>query len=109
MSLCLSQNPTDPRIVPSTGAKAAGSVVTNALSDSVTNLVHFGGLVSVGISIFLVWVAAWMGNKFEEYTETGFIVGQDPVTPSNGSEVVSAMDPTEPQTEMRVCDGHFLV
>lgn len=73
-----------------------------------TNLVHFGGLVSVGISIFLVWVAAWMGNKFEEYTETGFIVGQDPVTPSNGSEVVSAMDPTEPQTEMRVCDVHFL-
>jgi len=53
------------------GAKAAGSVVTNALSNSVHNLVNYGGFVSVLISLFLMYVAAWMGNKFEELTEKG--------------------------------------
>lgn len=59
------------------GAKAAGSVVTNALSDSVRSLVLYGGLVSVFISAFLVWVAAWMGTRFEEYTQSGFVVGAE--------------------------------
>ena len=58
------------------GAKAAGSVVTNALSDSVGALVTWGSFVSIGISAYLVFVAAWMGNKFNEYTETGFVVGE---------------------------------
>jgi len=35
------------------------------------------GLVSVFISAFLVWVAAWMGTRFEEYTQSGFVVGAE--------------------------------
>merc|ERR1711918_118557 len=58
------------------GAKAAGSVVTNALSDSVGALVTWGSLFSIAISAYLVFVAAWMGDKFNEYTESGFIVGE---------------------------------
>jgi hypothetical protein len=46
-------------------------VVTNALSNSVHNLIYYGGFVSIGISIFLVYVAAYMGTKFEEFTSTG--------------------------------------
>ncbi|TFJ83261.1 hypothetical protein NSK_005423 [Nannochloropsis salina CCMP1776] len=59
------------------GAKAAGSVVTNALSDSVRSLVFYGGLISVFISAFLVWVAAWMGTRFEDYTASGLVVGAE--------------------------------
>lgn len=84
-----------------TGAKAAGSVVTNALSDSVTNLVQFGGLVSVGISVFLVWVAAWMGTKFDEYTATGFVVGEDGQNPAGPPETAAA-DPIEPRADVEV-------
>ena len=35
------------------------------------------GLVSVFISAFLVWVAAWMGTRFEDYTQSGFVVGAE--------------------------------
>lgn len=45
--------------------------MTNALSDSIHALVFYGGLVSIGISAFLVYVAAWMGAAFDEYTRTG--------------------------------------
>lgn len=45
--------------------------MTNALSNSIHALVFYGGLVSVGISAFLVYVAAWMGTAFDEYTRTG--------------------------------------
>ena len=50
-------------------------MVTNALSDSVTNLINYGGFVSVGISLFLIYVASYMGIKFEEYTKTGTWLG----------------------------------
>lgn len=37
----------------------------------------YTGLVSVAISAFLIYVAAWMGTQFEDYTRSGFIVGED--------------------------------
>lgn len=66
-----SQPPLPPMLHHHPGAKAAGSVVTNAFSDSVHSLVVYGGLVSVGISAFLVYVAAWMGDAFDEHTRNG--------------------------------------
>jgi len=59
------------------GSKALGSVVTNAFSDSATNLVANGSLVGICVASFLIWNATFMGKKFEEYTESGYIVGGD--------------------------------
>ena len=59
------------------GSKALGSVVTNAFSDSATNLVANGSLVGMAVSSFLIWNARFMGKKFDEYTESGYIVGED--------------------------------
>jgi len=58
------------------GSKALGSVVTNAFSDSATNLVANGSLVGMAVASFLIWNARFMGLKFDEYMETGFIVGE---------------------------------
>jgi len=57
------------------GAKALGSVVTNAFSDSAANLVANGSLVGMAVASFLIWNARFMGAKFDEYTESGYIVG----------------------------------
>ena len=54
-----------------------GSVVTNAFSDSATNLVANGSLVGMGVASFLIWNATFMGKKFDEYTSSGYIVGGD--------------------------------
>ncbi len=59
------------------GSKALGSVVTNAFSDSVEALVANGSLVGMAVASFLIWNARFMGKKFEEYTESGYIVGED--------------------------------
>jgi AAA family ATP:ADP antiporter len=59
------------------GSKALGSVVTNAFSDSAANLVANGSLVGMAVASFLIWNARYMGKKFEEYTESGYIVGDD--------------------------------
>lgn len=59
------------------GSKALGSVVTNAFSDSATSLVANGSLVGMAVSSFLIWNARFMGKKFDEYTESGYIVGED--------------------------------
>ena len=59
------------------GSKALGSVVTNAFSDSATNLVANGSLVGMAVASFLIWNARFMGNKFDEYVSTGYIVGGD--------------------------------
>jgi AAA family ATP:ADP antiporter len=66
------------------GSKALGSVVTNAFSDSASNLVANGSLVGVAVASFLIWNARFMGKKFDEYTESGHIVGEE-----NASELVS--------------------
>lgn len=59
------------------GSKAMGSVVTNAFSDSATNLVANGSLVGMAVASFLIWNARFMGKKFDEYTSSGYIVGGD--------------------------------
>jgi len=59
------------------GSKAMGSVVTNAFSDSAANLVANGSLVGMAVASFLIWNARFMGKKFDEYTESGYIVGEE--------------------------------
>jgi ATP:ADP antiporter, AAA family len=59
------------------GSKALGSVVTYAFSDSAPSLVANGSLVGIAVSCFLIWNARFMGKKFEEYTESGYIVGEE--------------------------------
>eukprot|EP00581_Thalassiosira_minuscula_P016509 CAMPEP_0183719360 /NCGR_PEP_ID=MMETSP0737-20130205/12336_1 /TAXON_ID=385413 /ORGANISM="Thalassiosira miniscula, Strain CCMP1093" /LENGTH=701 /DNA_ID=CAMNT_0025949077 /DNA_START=197 /DNA_END=2302 /DNA_ORIENTATION=+ len=58
------------------GSKAMGSVVTNAFSSSASELIDKGSLVGMCVASFLIWNARFMGKKFEEYTETGYIVGE---------------------------------
>jgi len=60
------------------GSKALGSVVTNAFSDSAHDLIQNGSLVGMAVASFLIWNATFMGRKFDEYTESGHVVGQDP-------------------------------
>jgi AAA family ATP:ADP antiporter len=57
------------------GSKAVGSIVTNAFSDSATNLVQNGSLVGMAVASFLIWNATFMGRKFDEYTASGYVVG----------------------------------
>jgi AAA family ATP:ADP antiporter len=59
------------------GSKALGSVVTNAFSDSTTSLIHNGSLVGMMVAGYLIWNARFMGERFDEYIETGHIVGDD--------------------------------
>jgi len=59
------------------GSKALGSVVTNAFSDSAENLVANGSLVGMAVSCFLIWNARFMGKLFEQYTGSGYIVGEE--------------------------------
>lgn len=58
------------------GSKALGSVVTNAFSHSAVELVDKGSLVGMCVASFLIWNANFMGKKFDEYTESGYIVGE---------------------------------
>jgi len=57
------------------GSKATGSIVTNAFSDSAHSLVQNGSLVGMAVASFLIWNATFMGKKFDEYMESGYIVG----------------------------------
>lgn len=65
------------------GSKALGSVVTNAFSDSAQVLVANGSLVGMTVATFLIWNARFMGKKFDEYTESGYIVGEENNPESN--------------------------
>jgi ATP:ADP antiporter, AAA family len=40
-------------------------------------LVANGSLVGMAVASFLIWNARFMGNKFDEYTASGHIVGGD--------------------------------
>jgi ATP:ADP antiporter, AAA family len=55
------------------GSKALGSVVTNSASTLVAN----GSLVGMAVASFLIWNATYMGKAFDEYTASGYIVGDD--------------------------------
>jgi AAA family ATP:ADP antiporter len=59
------------------GAKATASLVTNAFSYSSDVLVQNGSLVGMCVAAFLLWNATYMGKQFDEYTESGYIVGED--------------------------------
>lgn len=58
------------------GSKALGSVFTNAFSDSADKLVTNGSIVSILVGVFLFWNARYMGTQFDEYMESGHIVGE---------------------------------
>uniref|UniRef100_A0A7S2YJ84 ADP,ATP carrier protein n=1 Tax=Entomoneis paludosa TaxID=265537 RepID=A0A7S2YJ84_9STRA len=59
------------------GSKALGSVVTNAFSYSADVLVANGSLVGIAVASFLIFNANFMGKKFDEYMESGHIVGEE--------------------------------
>eukprot|EP00591_Stephanopyxis_turris_P012588 CAMPEP_0195508988 /NCGR_PEP_ID=MMETSP0794_2-20130614/2052_1 /TAXON_ID=515487 /ORGANISM="Stephanopyxis turris, Strain CCMP 815" /LENGTH=689 /DNA_ID=CAMNT_0040636093 /DNA_START=154 /DNA_END=2223 /DNA_ORIENTATION=- len=59
------------------GSKALGSVVTNAFSDSAEALVTNGSLVGMAVASFLIWNARYMGKTFDQYIQSGYIVGGD--------------------------------
>lgn len=61
-------------------AKALGSVITNAFSDSTASLVGNGSLIGMAVASFLIWNATYMGRKFEEYTESGYVVGEENIS-----------------------------
>uniref|UniRef100_A0A7S3KZI7 ADP,ATP carrier protein n=1 Tax=Amphora coffeiformis TaxID=265554 RepID=A0A7S3KZI7_9STRA len=66
------------------GSKALGSVVTNAFSDNTVALVSNGSLVGMAVASFLIWNARFMGKLFDEYTTSGYIVGDnDDLDPAN--------------------------
>ena len=77
------------------GSKALGSVVTNAFSDSVENLVANGSLVGMAVACFLIWNARFMGKLFEEYTESGYVVGEEDNPESQNIEMAIAQNENE--------------
>lgn len=58
-------------------AKAAGSAITGSLNKSMELLFSYGSLVSVGVSVILIFVASIMGAKCEDHQASGFKVGED--------------------------------
>ena len=65
------------------GAKALGSVVTNFYSDSSAMLLSNGMFISMGLSGVLIYVSKWIGDKFDQYTEAGYVVGADAEAEAN--------------------------
>ncbi|GMH52358.1 hypothetical protein TrLO_g4397 [Triparma laevis f. longispina] len=59
------------------GSKAIGSIVTDAFKDSAANLVANGSLVAIAVASFLIFNARFMGRKYDEYMESGYVVGGD--------------------------------
>jgi len=57
------------------GSKGLGSIVTDAFSDSATDLVNKGSLVGMCVATFLIFNAKYMGERYDEYMNTGYIVG----------------------------------
>lgn len=58
------------------GAKAGGSLITNAWKTSMVELNNYGSAVGVIISVFLIWISQYMGKKFAELEEAGEKVGE---------------------------------
>uniref|UniRef100_A0A6V0BS57 ADP,ATP carrier protein n=1 Tax=Pseudo-nitzschia australis TaxID=44445 RepID=A0A6V0BS57_9STRA len=85
------------------GSKALGSVVTNAFSDSAVNLVANGSLVGIAVSCFLIWNARFMGKMFEQYTESGYVVGEE-VNPES-TNIQMAMAQNEREDTSCALDG----
>lgn len=77
------------------GSKALGSVVTNAFSDSSVNLVANGSIVGIAVSCFLIWNARFMGKLFDEYTESGYVVGEEDNPESQNIQMAIAQNENE--------------
>ncbi len=73
------------------GSKALGSVVTNAFSDSAQSIVANGSFVGIAVSTFLIWNARFMGKKFEEYTKSGYVVGDEDANNEESKNVQMAI------------------
>ena len=71
------------------GSKAMGSVVTHSFSNSAANLVNNGSLVGIAVAAILIINATFMGRKFDEYMESGYIVGEEStgISEDGGSNV----------------------
>mmetsp|Transcript_21892 Transcript_21892/g.28338 ORF Transcript_21892/g.28338 Transcript_21892/m.28338 type:complete len:636 (+) Transcript_21892:232-2139(+) len=76
------------------GSKALGSLVTNAFSDSASALISNGSLVGIAVASFLIFNARFMGRKFDEYMETGHIVGEEDseIAEDGGSNIEMGVD-----------------
>ena len=78
------------------GAKAVGSIVTNAFSDNADLLVSNGSLVGMGVATFLIYNAMYMGRKFDEYSASGYVVGKyDDETDGSGIQLALAEQQNE--------------
>jgi len=77
------------------GSKAMGSVVTNAFSDSAQVLVANGSIVGMCVASFLIWNARFMGKKFDEYTASGYIVGEENSPDDTDANIQMAMSQNE--------------
>ena len=86
------------------GSKAAGSVVTNAFSDSAANLVANGSLVAMAVASFLIWNARYMGKTFDEYMASGFIVGEEEDENLNDHVQLSGIDGEEEDTSCAIAE-----
>lgn len=74
------------------GAKAMGSVITNAFADSASSLIQNGSLVGMAVASFLIWNARFMGRKFDQYQEDGYIVGSSENENKNNVTVVLSQE-----------------
>lgn len=63
------------------GCKAAGSLITNAFANSMAELLSYGNGVGLLINIMLLFVSRFMGKKFDELSETGHKIGDEPLLP----------------------------
>lgn len=61
--------------------------MTNFYADSASLLLSNGMIISMGLSGLLLYVSNWMGGKFEQYTETGTVIGDE--TPDSGNAFLS--------------------
>ena len=61
------------------GCKAAGSLITNAFANSMGELLSYGNGVGLLINVLLLFVSRFMGKKFDELSETGHKIGDDPL------------------------------
>lgn len=77
------------------GSKALGSVVTNAFSDSAEHLVANGSIVGMAVSCFLIWNARFMGKLFDDYTDSGYVVGEEDNPESKNIQMAIAQNERE--------------
>ncbi|KAL7559996.1 hypothetical protein ACA910_013491 [Epithemia clementina (nom. ined.)] len=94
------------------GSKALGSVITHTFSHSTSSLIANGSLVAIAVATFLIWNATYMGRKVDEYTESGYIVGEESsgVSEDGGNHVELGLAQNEaPDTSCAIDDDDGVV